>query len=85
LRSPQLTVLAAATINTACTGSLLFEGGLTLYAKPDSRDRLAACLRNSAVTFFAIGRALTLAQLASSALHLVFNAGVNLILNGAIP
>jgi len=39
----------------------------------------------TALTLFAMDRTLTGSQLAPCALHFVFNARVDLILNGAIP
>jgi hypothetical protein len=58
---------------------------LTGYAEPDSGNRFAALFWNRAVTLLTIDGALTDSQLAPGALHGVFNARVNLILNGAIP
>src|SRR5690554_5049432 len=85
IRSPQLAVLTAPPINTPRCRLLLFKRRLTGNAKPHPRNSLAAGFGDSTAAFITINGALPTTELAPCPLHFVFDARVNLILNGAIP
>jgi len=83
-RLAKLAILTAPSIDTASPSIPLFMGRLAVNTKPNSGNRLAPGLWNCRATFIAFRGTLAHGKLAASALNLVFNACVDLLLNRTI-
>jgi hypothetical protein len=80
-----LAVFAGTSVNAAAFALLLFQFGLALYAQAHSRHRNPSGFRYFPTAFFTMGQAIALTQAVSGFVNRIFNAGVDLILHGAIP
>jgi hypothetical protein len=83
--SAQLAVFAGAPVNAAAFTLLFFQLGLALYAQAHARHCDPPGLRYVPAAFFTMSQAIALTQPASGFVNRIFNAGVDLILHGAIP
>jgi hypothetical protein len=81
----QLAVFTGAPVNAAAFALLFFQLGLALYAQAHTRHRNLPGLRYVPAAFFTMSQAIALTQPASGFVNRIFNAGVDLILHGAIP
>src|SRR5262245_54206945 len=83
--SPQLTVLAAATVIKTESGLCLFVAlGLARDAQPHAGHRFASCLGNRIAAFLALAQARSARQQRAGSLDRVLDAVVNLLLYRAV-
>lgn len=81
----QLTVLAAPSVVSPCSGMPPVELGLAVDAMTHARNRLASGLWDIGAAFLAVREALAARQAAARELHRFFHAGIDLILDGSVP